>query len=46
VPAPLPDAGDLGGLARYWKRYFNTPKGAGTAAGFIESYRRFNPDRD
>jgi len=42
----VPDAGDLGGLARYWKRYFNTPKGAGTAAGFIESYRRFNPDRD
>ena len=46
VPAPLPDADDLGGLARYWKRHFNTPKGAGTVAGFIESYRRFNPDRD
>ncbi len=46
VPAPLPDADDLGGLARYWKRHFNTHKGAGTVAGFIESYRRFNPDRD
>ena len=46
VPAPLPDADDLGGLARYWKRHFNTPKGAGTVAGFIESYRRFIPDRD
>ena len=41
VPAPLPDADDLGGLARYWKRHFNTPKGAGTVAGFIESDRRF-----
>ena len=46
VPARLPDAGDLGGLALYWKRHFNTPAGAGTAAGFVESYRRFNPDRD
>ena len=46
VPAPLPDAGDLGGLARYWKRHFNTPKGAGTAAAFIDTYRHFHPDRD
>ena len=46
VPAPLPDAGDLGGLARYWKRHFNTHKGAGKAAAFIDTYRHFHPDRD
>ncbi len=46
VPAPLPDAGDLGGLARYWKRHFNPAKGAGTAAAFIDPYRHFHPDRD
>ncbi len=46
VPASLPDADDLGGLARYWKRHFNTPKGAGTTAAFIDTYRHFHPDRD
>lgn len=46
VAAALPDAGDLAGLARYWKRYFNTAKGAGRAAAFIDTYRQFNPDRD
>ncbi|MBF0190796.1 MAG: hypothetical protein HQL99_06545 [Magnetococcales bacterium] len=40
VRAPLPDAGDLPGLARYWKNYYNTPQGAGTEAEFIHNWHR------
>ncbi len=35
VPAPLPRAHDLEGLARYWKAHFNTPRGKGAPADFI-----------
>lgn len=38
--APLPDGGDLPGLAGYWKRYFNTPLGKGTPAEWIRDYHR------
>ncbi|GAB4491833.1 MAG: hypothetical protein Tsb0010_00360 [Parvularculaceae bacterium] len=38
-PASLPSADDLDGLARYWKRYYNTAKGAGTVAGFKEKWQ-------
>ncbi|MBF0213528.1 MAG: hypothetical protein HQM00_08190 [Magnetococcales bacterium] len=41
VKAPLPEADDLPGLARYWKLYYNTPKGAGTEAEFIHNWHRF-----
>ncbi|SLN77638.1 hypothetical protein [Oceanibacterium hippocampi] len=34
-PAPLPDAGDLEGLAGYWKRRWNTRLGAGRADKFV-----------
>ncbi|MAH46405.1 hypothetical protein CMI37_11275 [Candidatus Pacearchaeota archaeon] len=40
VPAALPEADDIQGLARYWKRYYNTPAGRGTAAEWMESYSR------
>ena len=30
VREALPAAGDAAGMARYWKQYYNTPKGAGT----------------
>lgn len=30
VPEALPDAGDVNGLAWYWKQHYNTPLGAGT----------------
>jgi hypothetical protein len=30
VTEPLPDDRDAQGMARYWKRYYNTSKGAGT----------------
>lgn len=31
----LPAAGDIAGMARYWKDYYNTAAGAGTAAQFV-----------
>lgn len=30
VREALPAAGDAAAMARYWKQYYNTPKGAGT----------------
>lgn len=38
-PEPLPPVGDLEGLAKVWKRVYNTPLGKGTAASFILKYR-------
>ena len=35
APEALPDEGDLEGQARYWKRYYNTPLGAGTEGKYI-----------
>ena len=35
APEALPDEGDLKGQARYWKRYYNTPLGAGTEGKYI-----------
>ena len=34
-PEPMPPAGDIPALAAYWKAYFNTTAGKGTAAKFI-----------
>ena len=31
VPEPLPDAGDIGGHAYQWKKFYNTEAGKGTA---------------
>ncbi|MBF0401309.1 MAG: hypothetical protein HQL90_11125 [Magnetococcales bacterium] len=39
VNAPLPQAEDLPGLARYWKRFYNTVQGAGTEAEFMRNWR-------
>ena len=35
-PELLPPAGDIPGLAAYWKAHFNTAAGKGAAAKFIE----------
>ena len=35
APEALPDEGNLKGHARYWKRYYNTPLGAGTEGKYI-----------
>lgn len=41
VSEALPSAGDVAALARYWKLYYNTMRGRGTEAEFIQNYRRF-----
>ncbi len=42
VRAKLPEADDIQGLAHYWKRYYNTPQGAGTEAEFIRNWHLCN----
>lgn len=39
-PEPLPKAGDLDGLADYWKTHYNTVKGKGTVEHFKTSYNQ------
>jgi hypothetical protein len=38
VREALPMANDIAGMARYWKRYYNTVHGKGTEAEFIKNY--------
>ncbi|MAF34299.1 hypothetical protein CMO91_00465 [Candidatus Woesearchaeota archaeon] len=38
VPKSLPKAGDIEGLARYWKEHYNTALGAGTVEEFCENF--------
>ncbi|NHJ39631.1 MAG: hypothetical protein FK731_06310 [Asgard group archaeon] len=40
-PESLPDADDIEGLARYWKKYYNTELGKGTIDHFIECYNKY-----
>lgn len=40
-PAPLPAPEDLLGQAQLWKRVYNTFRGKGTVAEYMENYRRF-----
>jgi hypothetical protein len=35
---PIPTAGDIADMATYWKNYYNTPGGAGTAAQFVANW--------
>jgi len=41
IPAPLPAADNLPGLAAYWKQWYNTPLGAGTVEQFVRNYRKY-----
>lgn len=41
VPEKLPSAEDLPGLAKYWKKYYNTSLGRGTEKEFIDNYKRY-----
>lgn len=41
VAEKLPDADDLSGLARYWKKYYNTELGKGTVEDFKHHYKDF-----
>lgn len=38
VPAPLPRADDVEGMAHYWKDHYNTHQGKGTVAEFVKHY--------
>ena len=44
VPAPLPAADDVPGLAAYWKRHYNTPAGRGTVDEWVTNYRRLRAE--
>lgn len=41
VPKPLPAPDDIEGMAKYWKKYYNTELGKGTIDKFIEAYRTY-----
>ena len=41
VREALPEEDDVDGLARYWKRYYNTEQGAGTVTEFKDKYVRY-----
>lgn len=41
APTALPDALDVDGLAEYWKQWYNTPGGKGTAQEFCYNYHAF-----
>jgi len=40
IRAPLPDANDIYGQARYWKRYYNG-NGKGTIEKFVSAVRKY-----
>lgn len=40
VPEALPAADDVGGLARYWKQYYNTHLGRGTEEEWMTNYNK------
>lgn len=41
IAEALPDANDLEGLARYWKKYYNTHFGKGKPEEFIANYKKY-----
>jgi hypothetical protein len=41
APQPLPAADDINGLALYYKKWYNTPKGAATPEEFIANYKKY-----
>ena len=45
-PEPLPEAGDVEGMADYWKEHYNTHLGAGTVDEYIEHWETYGPNSD
>lgn len=41
VPEKLPEPGDIKGMARYWKEYYNTKLGKGNEQEFVRNVRKF-----
>jgi len=40
---PLPEAGDIAAMGAYWKRFYNTARGAGEAAEFVAHWQARQP---
>lgn len=40
IKRKLPPHNDIEGLAKYWKKYYNTEKGKGTVQDFIDKYTK------
>lgn len=41
INEPFPEEYSLSDLAKYWKKYYNTSKGKGTVAQFLDSYHAY-----
>jgi hypothetical protein len=41
VPAALPVANDIDGMANYWKEHYNTPLGAGTPGELLNKWPQY-----
>ena len=41
APGAIPAAGDLAGMAKYWKDHYNTYLGAGKPSEYIENWNRY-----
>ncbi len=46
VREPLPEADDIRGMAVYWKKYYNTVDGKGSADQFVHKYAKHINDID
>jgi hypothetical protein len=43
APEALPVKDDIVGMARYWKKWYNTPLGKGTETEFYKNYMEYAP---
>lgn len=41
APDDLPKESDIKGLAEYWKKHYNTPKGKGKTTDFISKFKTY-----
>ena len=41
VTASLPRTNDVDGMAKYWKKYYNTWRGRGRVVEFVDNYKRY-----
>lgn len=39
IPEALPEPFDIGALAKYWKKYYNTEEGRGSVQQFVHAYK-------
>lgn len=41
APSAIPEANDINGLGEYWKKYYNTATGAGTAQQWVDNFNQY-----